>query len=165
MHLIVKSLCEIIVTKLLPKYVRWPGLQQQRVIADTLEEMYGFPRVVGCIDCTHIKMNEPFQYAQDFVTWKQVFTINLQAVCDHNLLFTDIFSRFPGGSHDTYMFHWSDLFIKDPVEITSLFSSMQFHIVGDGAYPLLSYLLHPVKNKKNMLQYLKRYNKGLSACR
>lgn len=125
----------------MPKFVRWLCPQKQRLIADTLEEMYGFPGVIGCIDLTHIKMNQPFQYAQDFVTRKQVFAINLQAVCDYNLLFTDVFAGFPGGSHDAYVFRWSDLFIEDPTEIAKLFSSTQFHIVGDGAYPLLSYML------------------------
>ena len=62
-HSIVKNLCEIIVRELIPKFVRWPGAQEQRLIADTLEEMYGFPGVIGCIDSMHIKMNQPFQYA------------------------------------------------------------------------------------------------------
>ncbi len=139
----------------MPHFVHWPEPQEQRVIADTLEEIYGFPGVVGCIDCTHIKMNQPLQFAQDFVTRKQVFTINLQAVCDHNMLFTDVFCGFPGGSHNAYVFHWSDLFVEDPGAIANLFSSMQFHLVGDGAYPLLSYILRPVRNRANMPRYLK----------
>ncbi len=76
-HAIVENLCEIIVKHLMPKFVHWPGPVEQRVIAESLEEMYRFPGIVGCIDCTHIKMNQPFQYAQDFVTRKQVFAINL----------------------------------------------------------------------------------------
>ncbi len=69
-HGIVEKLCEILVQKLMPKFVKWPGPIEQRVIADSLEEMYGFPGVVGCIDCMHIKMNQPLQFAQDFVTRK-----------------------------------------------------------------------------------------------
>ena len=103
-HAIVESLCEILVRDLMPWFVHWPELQEQRVIADTLEEIYGFPGVVGCIDCTHIKMNQPLEFPQDFITRKQVFTINLQAVCDHNMLFTNVFCGFPGGSHDAYVF-------------------------------------------------------------
>ncbi len=81
------------------------------------------------------------------------------------MLFTDVFCGFPRGSHDAYVFCWSDLFVEDPVELAQLFSSTQFHIVGDGAYPLLSYLLCPVRNRKSMLQYLKCYNTALSSCR
>ena len=94
---------------------------------------------------------------------KQVFAINLQAVCDHNILFTDVFSGFPGGSHDAYMFRWSDLFVEEPTEIAKLFSSTQFHIVGDGAYPLMSYLLRPTQNKSNLPQHMNRYNRALSS--
>ena len=65
-HAIVESLCEILVRDLMPHFVHWPEPQEQRVIADTLEEMYGFPGVVGCIDCTHIKINQPLQLAQGF---------------------------------------------------------------------------------------------------
>ncbi len=76
-----------------------------------------------------------------------------------------MFCGFPGGSHDAYIFRWLDLFVERLVDIAQLFSSTQFHIVGDGAYPLLSYLLRPTRHKAGMPLYLKRYNRSLFACR
>ena len=45
-------------------------------------DMAGFPNVLGCIDCTHIRIKAPSDAEDVYVNRKGVHTINVQAVCD-----------------------------------------------------------------------------------
>ena len=79
---IVKDTCRAIVTVLLPKYVKFP-------VADKLKET-----VKGFLD----KWGIPHT---DYYNRKGFYLVNVQAVVDHNLLFTDLYIGWPGSVHDT----------------------------------------------------------------
>lgn len=64
-----------------------------------------FPRVIGALDCTHIKISSPGgEHAETFRNRKGYMSINVQAICDANLLITDIVARWPGSAHDERIF-------------------------------------------------------------
>ena len=66
------------------------------------ESKYGFPGVVGAIDCTHVKIKSVGgENAELFRNRKGIFSINVQAVCGPDLLFFDVVSRWPGSTHDS----------------------------------------------------------------
>ncbi|RVE39824.1 hypothetical protein evm_015526 [Chilo suppressalis] len=64
-----------------------------------------FPKVMGALDCTHIKIISPGGcYAETFRNRKGYMSINVQAICNAQLLFTDLVVRWPGSSHDERIF-------------------------------------------------------------
>ncbi len=161
----IEDLCTVLVEKMMPLYIKWLASEAQERTADFFEDAYGFEGVIGCIDGMHIPVHKPLYCPQDYYTRKQVYAIQLQAVCDEHLMFTHIFAGFCGGSHDSYVLQNSQLYLDHSLDIKKWFSEPEYHLVGDCAYPLMSYLLKPFPKKEGMSKRKKLYNKSLSGCR
>jgi len=69
----------------------------------------GFPNVIGAIDCTHVPIKSPTVNEDAYVNRKGVHTINVQAVCDANMRLLDIVAKWPGGTHDSFIWRSSSL--------------------------------------------------------
>ena len=69
--------------------------------------MAGFPSVVGYIDCTHVRITGPRENERDFVNKKNFHSINVQAISDHKNRFIDVNARWPGSTHDSFIFRVS----------------------------------------------------------
>ena len=67
----------------------------------------GFPGVLGCIDCTHIPIIAPADDEYSYVNRKNFHSINVQAICDANLVFQDIVARWPGSASDSFILNSS----------------------------------------------------------
>ncbi|XP_046408558.1 putative nuclease HARBI1 [Ischnura elegans] len=112
-----------------------------------------FPKVVGCIDCTHIKIQSPGgNEAERFRNRKGFFSVNVQACCDADMSITNLVARWPGSTHDQNIFSHSRL--KGLLENDDLRGGI---ILGDSGYALKKYLLTPIRNP--MGNYHKEYNK------
>ena len=68
---------------------------------EKFEELQGFPGVIGAIDGSHIPITPPEASLQDYQNRKKFHSIQLQAVCDADLIITDAFCGFPSHSHDS----------------------------------------------------------------
>ncbi|CAH1974841.1 unnamed protein product [Acanthoscelides obtectus] len=98
-----------------------------------------FPRVIGTIDCTLIKMDSPGGTdAEIYRTRKQFFGMNVQTVSDATLKIRDIVARWPGSSYDETIFNNSSL--KQRFE-AGLFKD--YLLIGDccSGYHLRPYLM------------------------
>lgn len=62
------------------------------------------------IDGTAIKINAPKEHRMSYFNRKSYFSIVLQGICDHNMLFTDVYAGQPGSTHDYAVFEKSDIF-------------------------------------------------------
>jgi len=69
----------------------------------------GFPNVIGAIDCTHIPIKSPANNEEAYVNRKNIHTINVQAVCDANMRLLDVVAKWPGGTHDSFIWRSSSL--------------------------------------------------------
>jgi len=69
------------------------------------DSIAGFPNVVGAIDCSHIAVKMPSEHAEAFVSRKGIHTINVQAVCDPDMKITNIVAKWPGSTHDSFIWH------------------------------------------------------------
>ena len=99
----------------------------------------GMPSVVGCLDCTHIKIVRPRRNDTEiFRCRKGYFSLNVQAICGPSLLFYNVVCRWPGSVHDSRIFDNST--IRDVLEDGRL----PGHLLGDSAYPCRRYLLTPL---------------------
>ena len=81
--------------------IKWPsGETLRNTTTEQFENMKGFPGVVGAIDGTHIPIKVPIENPNDYVNRKFFHSVQLQVVCDADLLCIDAFCGFPGRTHD-----------------------------------------------------------------
>ena len=104
------SLCVIEVWNILtnylgPIFIKYPVTQGEVQFAtDGFLEKFGFPQVIGCIDGTHIPIQQPNENAHDYLWYKIKYTINCQAICNHNGKFINFEIKWPGSVHDARLF-------------------------------------------------------------
>jgi hypothetical protein len=69
----------------------------------------GFPNVLGAVDGTHIAIKSPSVAEDSYVNRKGIHTINIQGVCDAKLRLLNVVAKWPGSSHDSFMWRSSNL--------------------------------------------------------
>lgn len=144
------------------KVIHWPDRERQQEISNAFSR-HGFPGIIGCIDGSHIRINAPKNYPNSYVNRKNFHSLLLQAVCDHKMLFTDIYAGEAGSIHDYTLFKRSDLYQRILGGQVSFYDDS--HMVGDLAYKLSTYLLTNYKQNRNINQLEKNYNTILSKAR
>lgn len=103
---------DIIVNHLASKYIRFPHTALE--IAQTKTRFlnkHNFPGVLGIVDGTHVAVSAlKHEIEHAYVNRKGFHSINVQIVCDDRMLITDINARYPGSTHDLYIFMGSHLY-------------------------------------------------------
>ncbi|KAK3911647.1 Protein ALP1-like [Frankliniella fusca] len=149
-----------------------------------------FSLCVGAIDCCQIHLIlDDSGKSQEYINRKLYYSINLQALVDHNGRFIDIFSGFPGSCHDLRVFRHSGLYRQGvyppralvPIgrharrsatgetthSAAALRQARGYFIIGDGGYTSLRdpvTIMIPYKNV-NLTENQKNYNHHLSKAR
>ncbi|XP_023949706.2 putative nuclease HARBI1 [Bicyclus anynana] len=142
------TICRIVlrISKILCSHVRQavkfplPG-PQSSAVHQSFYAIAGMPQVIGCIDGTHIPINNPGgPYAEVYRNRKSYFSVNVQVVGGPNLEIFDIVARWPGREHDSRIFNSSSVKIKLEEGL------IQGILLGDSAYASEPYLLTPISN-------------------
>jgi hypothetical protein len=68
-----------------------------------------FPKVVGCLDCTHVRILAPSVNEAEFVNRKGKHSINCQLICDAQLVITNCVINWPGSVHDSRILRESSI--------------------------------------------------------
>ena len=127
----------IISTKL--NMIAFPTTAQDRATTKAkFADKFGFPNVLGAIDGTHVAIKSPTINEHLYVNRHQRHSINVQAVCDANMLFTDVVAKFPGSTHDSYMFASSAIGRKMEQS-----GGAEGYLLGDSGYPLRPWMITP----------------------
>lgn len=109
-------------------------------------QLYGlawFPNVIGAIDCTHIQLQSLLRmYGKLYRNKKEYFSLNVQALVNTNLEFTDVVVRWPGSANDNNIFGNSRL--KARIKLSEFFDCI---ILGDSGYVLPHFFLTPLLHK------------------
>lgn len=84
--------------------------------------------------------------AASYRTSKKRFAVQLQAVCDTSLCFTDCFAGYPGAVHDVRVLSNSPLYRDATRNECALFPNGEY-IIGDKGYqPVRTWLITPYKD-------------------
>lgn len=122
-----------------------------------------FSGVIGCIDGSHIRITAPKQNSNSYVNRKGFHSLLLQGVCDHRMLFTDVYIGEPGSLHDYTLFRKSDLY--SAIQRQELQFLNDSFLVGDLAYKLDFNLLVGFKDNGHLTLRQKNFNVILSKIR
>ena len=135
--------------------------------------------MIGMIDGCHIPIKQPYHQGGYYYNRKDFYSVVLQgktfliknhdnsvhiffyfvAVCREDLSFTNIFVGFPGRVHDSRVLSHSPLF-ENGHEVCN-----PYHLLGDSAYPNISWILTPFRKNQQITDQMTRYNKVHSSIR
>ncbi|KAJ9579415.1 hypothetical protein L9F63_024478, partial [Diploptera punctata] len=114
-------------------FIRLPETEEEiSQVQQGFYEIASFPKVIGALDCTHVKISSPGgPNAEEYRGRKGYFSINVQTVCDAQLKILDIVSRWQGSTHDQTIFNNSAL--KAQFERGQMGNSV---LLGDSGYAM-----------------------------
>ena len=86
------------IIKNLTGHVQWPSSEDTTRIKRRFHERHDLPMIIGCIDCTHVRIQAPKkdQFPDEYINRKGYHSINVQAICDDRLRFFDAVAEWPG---------------------------------------------------------------------
>ena len=147
LHRVTEALCNRV-----GNYISFPMDEGSlRLLKSSFYEIANFPNVIGLVDGTAVPIKGPSIDDHLYICRKGFHALNVQIVCNASLKIMDIVSKWPGSSHDAYIWNNSGLHHKLQTEEIN-----GGYILGDSGYPLRSYLLTPILNPTTRPQ--ERYN-------
>ena len=114
------------------RYVHLDNDQQTDQTKRTFFSFAHFPGAVGCIDCTHIRIQAPSVTEGEFVNRKGYHSINVQLICDADLKIINSVIKLPGSVHDARILRQSAVYQAFEEEQAPLAG----HLLGDSSYML-----------------------------
>ncbi|XP_045475273.1 putative nuclease HARBI1 [Harmonia axyridis] len=125
--------------------IRFPrNMQELSQRRARFSEATRIPGGIGVIDCTHVAIVSPKEDEHVFVNRKNDHSMNVQLICDENMWIMNANPKFPGSSHDSYI--WSQSDISGILERAHRENGGNFFLLGDSGYPLRPWLLTPLRN-------------------
>lgn len=85
-------------------YVTFPTGNKLLETQRNFMQQSGIPGIIGVIDCTHIPIQSPGGNRKGY------FSINVQAICDHELMLTNLVAIWPGSTHESRIFQKQHLY-------------------------------------------------------
>ncbi|CAI6356221.1 unnamed protein product [Macrosiphum euphorbiae] len=131
------------------KHVRFPSsLNELNHIRQEFTNVYGIPGVIGIIDCTHVAIVPPKAdgpYPEHiYVNRKNYHSINVQLICDLNMGIMNVNAKYPGSTHDSYI--WRRSAISTIMEQMNNEGMRSYYLLGDSGYALRPWLMTPLNN-------------------
>lgn len=123
-------------------FIKFPRTQQEfNTIRRSFMNRFQLPGIIGAIDGTHVAILKPSNDEHNFINRKGFHSLNVQIVCDPNLIILNVNANFGGSTHDSFIWRQSQLkqFLHNLYEN----GHRGFWLIGDSGYPLEPYLLTP----------------------
>ena len=136
-------------------YIKFPNLHEQSQVQQSFLEKCGFPLDIGCIDGSHVSIVAPSNNEEIYVNRKNEHSINIQAICDSNLKLMDVVAKWPGNTHDAFI--WRQSGINQGITSGDI-PTVRGWFLGDSGYPLRPNLLTPIQNPNTPGE--RRYNRS-----
>lgn len=137
------------------EYIQMPITRDERTEnSQAFQKVAGLKNVLGCIDMCYIPLRThstklPATHINPFGQP----SVTLQAICDANSKFLNVFVGATGKCHESDIFNMSNIAREIPQ-----ICGREFHILGDLTYPLREYLLTPFKESDDMTSQQRIFN-------
>ncbi|XP_036340767.1 putative nuclease HARBI1 [Rhagoletis pomonella] len=137
------------------EYVVFPSAADEAIVKSQFYEVCGFPGILGVMDGSHIKIvapkadNESAYYCR-----KGGHSINLLLICDSKYTIRYANAKFPGTSHDSYI--WRCTQLQNYLKEKYLRGERNFWLLGDSGFVLQPWLMTPISEASNAAE--ERYN-------
>ena len=92
------------------RYVHFDNDQQTDQTKRKIFVVAQFPVVIGCIDCTYIRIHAPSVNEGEIVNRKGYHSINVQLICDADLEILNTVIKWPGSVHDARILRQSAVY-------------------------------------------------------
>ncbi|XP_072000217.1 putative nuclease HARBI1 [Engystomops pustulosus] len=136
-----RNLHEIVglLNNLAATYIKFPSNEEEiKKMKDEFYQIAGMPNVISLIDCTHVALVPPAACEDIYRNRKFFRSINVQFTCGPNMMFTDVVAKYPGATHDAFIFENSCL--------CTLMEQSRFGdsiLLGDNGYKLTQWMMTP----------------------
>ena len=74
-----------------PHFIQWPSGDKLIQTIEGFNENNGLLRCIGAIDGTHIPIKAPHNHHVHYINRKGLHSMQLQVVCDTDMVFTDVY--------------------------------------------------------------------------
>ena len=172
MCVIVQDTCKAIVDVFLSRYIWFPQGQELANVVEGFKRKWGIIQCAGSIDGCHIPVLPPALNHTDYYNRKGWYSMLVQAVVDHNYLFTDVCVGWPGSVHDARVLANSSVYKKasrkqilcgSEVKVSGI--DIPIFLIGDSAYPLTPWLMKPFPHNSHLTPDQQSFNYHLSRAR
>ncbi|XP_063913264.1 putative nuclease HARBI1 [Zophobas morio] len=120
---------------MLYRFIKFPQtIEELTNIRQRFFIKFGLPGIIGCIDGTHVSIVTPIENEHLYINRKRYHSLNVQIICDEELKITNVNARFPGSTHDSFVWQNSNIFtfLRDlPREHRG-----SYYLLGESGYPL-----------------------------
>ena len=131
--------------------------EEWKAISDGFREKWNYPFCLGALDGKHVAMKQPENSGTEYFNYKHFFSVLLFALVDHNYKFIYIDVGASGRNGDAGLFARSTLKrgmdnktlgFPDSEVLDGTGLTMNYHIIGDDAFPLRDDLLKPYPHRQ-----------------
>lgn len=143
------------------RYIKWPTEEEAVRISNNFRIKQGIAGVIGAIDATHININKPSQDQNAYCNRKGQHSIILQGVADDKKRFISAYCGESGCNHDARVFRRSNVYKK----YSANGLPNERFLLGDSAYPNLSWVVVPLKDNGFLTDNQKLFNYRHSSTR
>jgi len=156
-HYIIKEVCEAIWKTTAPLHMPVPTTEMLLATSNEFYLMWNFPNCVGSIDGKHIRLKCPSNAGTMYYNYKRYYSIVLQGLADARYRFIAVEIGAYGKQSGGGIFRHSSLYqllssnnfnIPNARKLPLSDVELPFVILGDEAYPLLSYLMRPYPRRQ-----------------
>lgn len=142
-------------------FIKWPLSDESDEIASRIEKNYGFPGVVGILECQYFTISIPketLSRREHFNGKLKMYCVTLQLVCDDEFIIRDISPGLPGGIRPTQLLRNSPLGELLSTQPTELIDANK-HILARSEFPQLTSMLTPyTKHSESLTKDEEEFN-------
>nr|CAH7756736.1 unnamed protein product [Callosobruchus chinensis] len=139
----IQEVTSAIMNAMAEQWVRFPRTDgDKNDIKEKFMEATHFPGVIGAVDCTHVEIAQPPVEEHNYINRKGYHSKNIQIICDYELRIVNINARFPGATHDAFI--WRNSCHNDNRLI--ILGDRTSWLLGDSGYPQEPWLMTPIIN-------------------
>nr|CAH7756742.1 unnamed protein product [Callosobruchus chinensis] len=111
----IQEVTSAIMNAMAEQWVRFPRTDgDKNDIKEKFMEATHFPGVIGAVDCTHVEIAQPPVEEHNYINRKGYHSKNIQIICDYELRIVNINARFPGATHDAFI--WRNSCVREELE-------------------------------------------------